>query len=147
LANFQSKFESLSGEERVSFLSERESVSSNTVVDLQDWCLDNSEILMELGIAKCWLRCDEVLAIHCYHLNHGLEIRETLLEAICVTDELLGIKLKSMITSKAQVSIHLELCGVFEPTGSSEVLIGAQTENRPTLCCDLLPVKQQMITI
>lgn len=150
LQNFRNKYESLSDEERVAFLVERESISSCLIVDLQDWCLDNNEALMDLGISKCWLRSDDVLAIHCYHLSNVFEIRETLLNTISESDFLLGERLKSIITSKAQLSIHLELCGVFEPTHSSELIdaaVVAMATSGSKSLCDLLPVKQHMITI
>jgi len=149
LQNFKNKYESLTRQEKVSFLSQRESFSNNIVVDLQDWCLDNSEILMEIGISKCWLRCDNVLAIHCYNLNNVFEVRETLFDAICVTDELLGSQLSSIIVDKSQISIHLELCGVFEPSVSEalDAAVVALANVGSKNLSDLLPVKQQMITI
>lgn len=151
LLNFKNKFESLTDEERKTYLADRDSISSCLIVDLQDWCLDNAETLMDLGISKCWLRSDDVLAIHCYHLNNVFEIRETLLDAICETDFLLGSRLKSIITCKSQLSIHLELCGVFEPSHTSEVIdaavVAMASSGSNKSLCDMLPLKQHMITM
>lgn len=150
LQSFKNKYSSMSDKEKANFRAESDVSSSNLIVDLQDWCLDHAEVLMDLGISKCWLRSDDVLAIHCYHLNNVLEIKQTLMDAISETDFLLGSRLKNVIKSKAQLSIHLELCGVFEPTHSSEVIdaaLVAMASAGSKSLCDLLPMKQHMVTI
>jgi hypothetical protein len=157
LTNFRNKFDSLNDSDKLSFVADRESSSANMCVELQDWCLDNSEILMELGISKCWLSDDNVLSVHCYTLvNNVYELKQTLLDAVCVTDELLGIKLKSVITSKSQLSLHLDLCEIFgDDEDTSDVISNASSNNNsskassavPGKGCEFVPIKQQMITI